>query len=118
MEDQLRIAEALANLLDNQFVLFGRRFGLNGLLGVIPVVGDIIPTVLSLYIVRVGLQMRLPTVKIIEMLWNVLVNFVIGLFPVVGDYIDFFHKANLKNVQILKDYAGRHIIEGEVISRV
>ena len=117
MESQLRTASFLAHLLDNKFVLFGRRFGLNGILGIIPVVGDTVSTMLSFYIVFIGLQMQLPASKIFQMLWNVFVNFGIGLIPIAGDYVDFFHKANLKNVRILEDYAKEHhVIEGEIIN--
>ncbi len=115
METKLKFASFIANLLDNQFELYGRRFGLNGVLGIIPGVGDIIPTILSLYLIRVAVQMRLPTIKIVQMLWNVIFNFLIGLLPVVGDYIDLFNHANLKNLAILKEYSKNPIIEGKIV---
>lgn len=119
MENHLKTASFLAHLLDNKFVLFGRRFGLNGILGLIPAVGDALSTFLSLYIVLLGMQMRLPVTKIFQMLWNVFVNFGIGLIPIAGDYVDFFHKANLKNVRILEDYVKEHhVIEGEILGQI
>lgn len=115
MENHLRTATTVANLLDNQFSFFGRRFGINGLLGLIPGAGDIITTALSAYIVWIGIQMRLPVAKIGEMIGNVAINFFIGLIPVVGDAVDFFHHANLKNLRILQDYAKDHVVEGEIL---
>lgn len=115
MEKHLRSADILANLLDNSFNVFGHRFGLNGLLGLIPGAGDIITTGLSFYIVWIGVQMRLPINKLAEMVGNVAINFFIGLIPVVGDAVDFFHKANLKNLQILKEHAKNGIIDGEIL---
>lgn len=115
MEKHLRTATVVANLLDNQFNFFGRRFGLNGLLGLIPGAGDIITTALSAYIVWIGIQMRLPVAKIGEMIGNVAINFFIGLIPVVGDAVDFFHHANLKNLRILQDYAKDNVVEGEIL---
>lgn len=116
MEKHLRVATILANLLDNQFELFGHRFGLNGILGLIPGAGDVVTAALSMHLIWIGLKMKIPTIKIVQMVWNVLLNFLIGLVPVVGDYADFFHKANLKNLAILKQHAERNIIEGEVVT--
>ncbi len=115
MENHLKAASLVANLLDNSFSIMGKRFGLNGLLGLLPGAGDIITGALSMYIVWIGVQMQVPTIKLIEMIWNALVNFLIGLIPVIGDAADFFHKGNLKNLQILKEHAKGHILEGEVI---
>ena len=115
MENHLKTASLVANLLDNSFSFFGRRFGLNGVLGLIPGAGDIITTALSLYIVWIGIQMGLPPIKIIEMIKNVAINFCIGLLPVLGDAVDFFHKANLKNLDIIRNHAKKHVVEGEII---
>jgi hypothetical protein len=116
MENHLKVASVVANMLDNQFNFFGFRFGLNGLLGLIPGAGDFITTALSAYIVWIGYQMGLPFSKLIEMVGNVSINFFIGLLPVVGDAVDFFHKANLKNLRILQDYAKEHgVVEGEIL---
>jgi hypothetical protein len=115
MEQQIRTATLLANLLDNQFSLFGKKFGLNGVLGLLPVAGDIITLLLSLQIVLIAHNLRVPGVKLLEMLWNVLLNYLIGIIPVIGDYADFFHKSNLKNLAILKQYAGKPIIEAEYV---
>lgn len=115
MEKHLRTAETLAFLLDNSFNFFGKRFGLNGLLGLIPWVGDIVTGILSFYIFWIGVQMRLPVPKLAETLRNVIFNFVIGLIPIAGDFVDFFHKANTRNVQILREHANKTIIEGEVL---
>lgn len=115
MENHLKVAEFIATLLDSQFEIAGRRFGLNGILGLVPGIGDLIPTILSLYLIYIALQMKLPAIKIIQMLWNVTYNFLIGLLPVIGDYIDFFNHANLANLKILKEYSKNIIIEGEVV---
>ncbi len=118
MEQHLRTATLLANLLDNSFNFFGKKFGLNGVLGLVPGAGDIITTGLSLYIVWIGIQMGLPLIKIIEMIKNVAINFFIGLLPVLGDAVDFFHKANLKNLKIIREYVkDKDIIEGEVLTK-
>src|SRR6266498_5445540 len=101
MEAHLRTATVLAHILDNQFSILGVRFGMNGVLGLIPGVGDIVVAILSFYLLWIGLKMRLPRIKLIEMFANVALNFFIGLVPILGDALDFFHKANLKNLKIL-----------------
>lgn len=116
MENHIRAATVVANLLDNRFNFFGIRFGMNGILGMIPGIGDFVATVLSFYLVWIGIKMRLPTSALGKMIGNVMTNFLIGLLPVVGDFVDFFHKANLKNLKILKEYASKGIYEGEIIN--
>lgn len=115
MEHHLRLAAIITNLLDNQFSLFGYRFGLNGVLGLIPGAGDFIVAVLSFYLVWIGVQMKIPPIKLVQMVFNVAFNFFLGLIPVIGDAADFFHKANTKNLAILKRYAKKDVIEGEIV---
>lgn len=115
METHLKIASAVANLLDNSFEIFGRRFGINGLLGLLPGLGDLIPALLSFYLVWVGTKMNLPKTEIARMMGNIMFNFFVGLIPLVGDYVDFFNHANLKNLAILRKYSQHKIIDGEII---
>jgi len=115
MENHLRTATFIANLLDNRFHFFGIRFGLNGVLGMIPIVGDISTLILSAYLIWIAVELKVPIKQLFRMVGNIVENFLIGLIPVVGDYYDFFHKANLKNLQIIKEYKKQVLIEGEVI---
>lgn len=115
MENHLKVAEQLANLLDNQFNILGIRFGLNGLLGLIPGAGDFIVAALSFYMVWIGVKMRLPLTALSEMVGNIITNFLIGLLPIIGDSVDFFHHANLKNLKILKHHAAQGVVEGQII---
>jgi hypothetical protein len=93
----------------------GIRFGIDGLIGLVPGAGDILVTCLSLYLVWIGLKMKLPTIRIMQMIGNVVVNFLIGLLPVVGDATNFFFRANIRNLKILQQYAKNNVIEGEVL---
>lgn len=115
MEKHLKAAEVMAIFLDGKFRILKLRFGMNGVFGLIPVVGDFMVSFLSLYLVWIGIRMRLPASAISEMLSNIMTNFIIGLVPVIGDFVDFFHHANFKNLKILRRYAGGHIIEGKVV---
>lgn len=115
MDNHLRAAEGIANFLDGKFRFLKFRFGMNGVFGLIPVVGDFMASFLSLYLVWIGIRMRLPASAIAEMISNILTNFIIGLVPVIGDFVDFFHHANFKNLKILRQYAKGNVIEGKVV---
>ena len=115
MESHLRAATVVSYLLDNQFNLFGLRLGLNSFLDFIPGFGDAAAAILSLYLVWIALEMELPRMKILEMIFNILVNFLIGLIPVIGDLAYIFRKSNMMNLKILKDYAKQRTQNGEVI---
>lgn len=118
MDRHLQTAEDIANFLDGKFRFLKIRFGMNGIFGLIPVIGDGLVAFLSLYLVWIGIRMGLPSQEISKMISNILTNFVIGLVPVIGDFVDFFHHANLKNLKILRQYSGRQVVEGEVIGNV
>ena len=116
MENHLRTATIIANLLDNQFNLFGMRFGINAVLDLIPEVGDFLAAALSLYLIWIAVQMEVPLSKLIVMLFNILINFLVGLIPVIGDAAYIFRRANMRNLQIIKQHAQtRRVIEGEVV---
>jgi hypothetical protein len=115
MESHLQTATVVSYLLDNQFNVFGLRLGLNSFLDFIPGFGDAAAAILSLYLVWIALEMELPRMKILEMIFNILVNFVFGLIPIVGDLTYIFRKANMMNLRILKEYAKQRTQDGEVI---
>lgn len=114
MESHIKFARALTNVLDNQFSIGKIHIGLDPVLGLIPGFGDVITTILSLYLVWIGIQMRLPQEKITEMVGNVITDFIIGILPIVGDIGDIFFRSNSKNMAILEEYIDK-VVEGEVV---
>lgn len=104
MEKHLKLASSVAHALDNQFGVGAFRFGYASLINIIPGVGDILDALLSFYIVWIAIQMRARTMIILQMAWNILVNFLIGLLPFYGDFIYLIRKVNVKNVDLLKKY--------------
>lgn len=115
MNKHLKAAIYIADLLDNKFKVFNFRFGIDPLLGLIPGGGDLVSLLLSLYIVWIGFNAKIPTAKLIEMVINTIVDFVIGLIPVLGDIADFTFKPNIRNLNILKQHVPTDIIEGEIV---
>jgi hypothetical protein len=110
-DDRLQWVERISRLMDSQFRVPGTtwRFGLDPLMGLIPVVGGLpslaISGVLILTMMRHGASGQL----VIRMLLNVILDTVMGAIPVVGNIFDFAYKANDKNVRLLR----RHYAEGK-----
>ena len=103
-EQRLARLEALAKLLDVAFILPGTniRYGIDGLIGLIPVVGDIITTAISLWLVREARALGAPWHITARMLANVAVDGVVGIVPVAGDAFDVMFRANVRNVRLLR----------------
>lgn len=99
----IKKTEGLARLLDNKFLdpIVGLVLEALGL----PIIGDIPTTIASLYIIGEAKKAGLPASKIAKMLWNVGVDFAVDLIPIFGNVADFFIKANVKNLEIMKKYA-------------
>jgi hypothetical protein len=96
----------LSHLLDERFRIPGTRYriGLDGLLGVLPGVGDTIGTLLSAYILFEAIQLGVPRATLLRMVGNIALDTLVGAIPVVGDVFDVAWKANKKNVALLNAY--------------
>src|SRR3569832_1472505 len=103
-EQRVARLEALAKLLDVAFILPGTnvRYGIDGVVGLIPVVGDIIATALSLWLVREARALGAPWHVTARMLGNVAVQGTIGAVPIAGDAFDVLYRANMRNARILR----------------
>lgn len=79
----------------------GYRIGLDGIIGLIPGVGDVAGGLVSSYIVLEARHAGVPRRKLFKMVWNILLELVIGSIPIIGDLFDFMFKANKRNVELL-----------------
>ena len=98
-------ARWLANLLDSQFNFMGVEFGLDAIVGLIPVVGDVASAAAALYPVHVAKKHNLGKTLQARMAFNVLIDFAAGAVPLIGDLVDVAYKANLKNLKLLEKAA-------------
>lgn len=115
MEKHLKTANFLAKLLDSRFNFLGIRFGLDPLLGLVPGLGEVVTVLMSLYIVWIGVRIGIPQIRIYQMLGNILLDFLVGVIPVIGDIFDIFYKSNIRNLDILNKYRHQKIIDGELV---
>lgn len=98
--------DRLAWLLDSSIRLPGGfRIGIDGLIGLIPGLGDAAGALLGLYIVLRASAFDVPRAVLARMLLNVGIETVIGAIPVFGDLFDFAFKANQRNVALLRRYS-------------
>jgi hypothetical protein len=103
-QTRLEHLEALAWILDSSIPVPGTslRVGLDSVIGLIPVIGDIIGTAISTYILVLAARQGVPRVTLLRMGFNVSVEAVVGMIPFAGDLFDAAWKANLKNVALLR----------------
>jgi hypothetical protein len=100
--------EKISYVLDRFFRIPGTeiRFGLDPIIGfLLPVAGDSITTLISIYIVLRSIQYGLPKIVIGRMVFNIAMDYVVGSVPFVGDLLDFAFQANKKNVELLNRFA-------------
>jgi hypothetical protein len=108
----LKGIEYIAKWMDAKFRLPGTnfRFGLDGLLGLIPGVGDLSTFAVSGYLVFLMAKNGAGGYVLARMIFNIVVDAALGAIPFIGDLFDFVHKANMKNIRLAQQYyqEGRH----------
>src|SRR6056297_126310 len=103
-DQRLARLRRLAHVLDSSVPLpGGYRIGIDGIIGLIPGIGDAAGALLSSYILLESHRLGVSTRVLMRMAFNVLVEAVVGLIPVAGDLFDFAWKANHRNVALLEE---------------
>lgn len=108
--ERMRRIEKLAEWLDYRWKVPGMQFriGIDGMLGLLPGIGDTLSVALSSYIIYEAHLLNAPWGVKAHMVWNVFVDWLVGLIPLVGDIFDFGWKANQKNADLLRRYLRRN----------
>lgn len=96
-------AEAIAHLLDDIVNLpaFHVRIGADPFIGLVPIIGDALATLLGSVILVVARQLNVPWPLVVEMAINQLKNGLLGAVPFVGDAYSFYFKSNAVNAALL-----------------
>ena len=105
-----RRIEAMEQLLERAFVIPGVRMpvGLDAVIGLVPVLGDVVAMGLGAWIVWEAKNLGLPKWKLLRMAGNVGVDFALGAVPVAGDLFDFMFRSNTRNLKIVKKHLDKH----------
>ena len=119
-----RRVEAMEGVLERLFVVPGinRPVGLDSIVGLIPVVGDVIGAALGAWLVWEARNLGMSRFQIMRMIGNVGMDTALGAIPFVGDVFDFAFRSNTRNMRMLKLHLDKHhpetgIVEGEVVKR-
>jgi hypothetical protein len=107
----------LERLLERSFTIPGVNVpvGLDAIIGLVPVLGEVVTTALGAYVVWEARNLGLPKWKLARMGANVLLDTAIGAIPVVGDAADILFRSNSKNLKILTRHLDKHHPETRVI---
>ena len=92
-------AETLAHILDDVIRVPGTRlrFGIDPILGLIPVIGDILTVACGSFIVLTARRLGVPSKDLARMMYHQLLNGLVGAIPVLGDIYSFGFKSHAKN---------------------
>jgi hypothetical protein len=119
-----RRIEAMERVLERAFAIPGTemRVGLDAIVGLVPVVGDLVTTAMGAWLVWEARNLGMPKLHLARMAANIGVDTLVGAIPLVGDLFDFAFRSNSRNLRILKRWLDKHhpdtmTIEGEVVTR-
>lgn len=109
--------EAMEQLLERSLVLPGTnyRIGLDAIVGLIPVAGDVIGAALGSYIVWEARNLGIPKWKLWRMVGNIAFDTAVGAVPLLGDAFDFAFRSNSRNLKIVRKHLDKHHPETRVI---
>jgi hypothetical protein len=102
--------EALELVLERSFVIPGTRipFGLDSVIGLVPVLGDVVTAAMGAYLVWEARNLGMSKWQLIRMTANVGIDTALGAIPLVGDAFDLMFRSNSKNLRIIKKHLDKH----------
>jgi hypothetical protein len=100
--------QSLEVLLDEAFRVPGTnlRFGIDGIIGLVPGVGDVLAGLLSLVIPLAAWIRGVPYITLIRMAANLGIGVLVGTIPIFGDIFDIAWKVNRRNYKLLTRHLG------------
>jgi hypothetical protein len=106
-ELRLKALRRISELLDSAFVVPGTtyRIGLDPIIGLIPMVGDLASPLFTIGILWQGRDLGIPKVVQLRMIFNAAIDGLIGVIPIAGDLFDFAWKSNKMNLALLERHA-------------
>lgn len=95
------------------FTCCGIKFGWSSVIGFVPAIGDMLDAFMAMMVLRTCQQVEggLPVDVKSKMMFNIIVDFFIGLVPFIGDLADAVFRANTKNAAELEKYLRKKGVE-------
>lgn len=103
----------VTRLMDGLFEvpLLRRKVGLDAVIGLVPVVGDLVSAGIGLYLVIEARQLGASRWLQTKMVGNLLLDFMVGAVPVLGDFFDVMFRAHQRNLELLQKELGEPYID-------
>jgi hypothetical protein len=102
VDPRLESVEKLAYLMDRSIRIGEYSIGLDGIIGLVPGIGDFVGALISMYVVATAVRLGYPRVTVARMLVNIAIDAAVGTVPVAGDLFDFAFKATTRNVALMR----------------
>lgn len=115
--DDVARLKRLEQRLDRQFRLFGVSFGIDGVIGLVPVLGDVVTGAMGLYVILEAKRLGAQPWTVTRMLINWALDFGFGAVPVVGDLFDVAFKSNSRNLRLLIADLEKRAVELREVNR-
>jgi hypothetical protein len=106
VEAAMARVRTVARITDSLFAIPGTRIrlGLDAIIGLVPVIGDLLGQVIATYIIWEARQLGVSKLTLWRMVANTLLDTAIGAVPLVGDAFDVAFRANMKNMRLLQKH--------------
>ncbi|MEP7222524.1 MAG: DUF4112 domain-containing protein [Novosphingobium sp.] len=116
--DVRRRIELFERVLERSFTipLVNRPVGIDAVVGLVPVAGDLIAGAMGLYLVWEARNLGMPKWKIWRMMANVGFDTLLGSVPLVGDLFDLVFRSNTRNLKMIRRHLDRHHPATQVIA--
>ena len=103
----------LTRLMDGLFEIpvIRRKVGLDAVIGMVPVLGDLVSAGIGLYLVFEARELGASRWLQARMVGNLLLDFLVGIVPVVGDFFDALFRAHQRNLRLLQKELGEPYID-------
>lgn len=112
-----RRVEALERVLERAFTVPGirRQVGLDAVVGLVPVAGDLVAAAMGLYLVWEARNLGMSKWQLARMTANVGFDTLVGAIPFAGDVFDFLFRSNSRNLRIIRKHLDKHYPHTRVI---
>ncbi len=110
----------LSRLMDAaiEVPLLRTRVGLDAVLGVVPVAGDVVSAAIGLYLVAQARELGASRWLQARMVGNLVADAALGVVPIAGDIADVYFRAHLRNLRLLQKELGEPYLDATVTPRV